>query len=349
MDTRLEDRNRFGDRLVSVTVLITTRGRHASLRLTLQSLLQETNLGTPDWEVLVITDSDCRDGTVELCQEFAARFPDLFRFIVQKGTGKSNALNLGIAVAKGEVLALTDDDVLVAPDYIQGVQKTFQQYTADAAQGRIVLECDGGLPSWMGPRQKVFMSFCDYGTEVLDWTRNTMFGTNMAVRTEAARKVGGFSPELGAGTKIGFAEDSEFSIRLRQAGCKFIYAPQILVRHQLPRKRLTPWFFRKRYFCLGRARAYIDAIERVPLWRYGLYSAKYAFVELAKALCYYLRNRPAEALDVECYAFQNTGFFLQHVRFWLGEPRMLSTVTVWPTEPLDGSETVVGPSATKLS
>ena len=324
-----------GKRSVSVTVLISTRNRPESLRLTLESLLQDGNLRIASWEALVITDFDCHDGTVEICKEFAERCPDRVRFLIQTTTGKSNALNLGISVARGEILALTDDDVLVAPDYIESIQKTFQQYTAEAAQGRVVLECDGGLPPWMGQRQKVFMSFCDYGLEVLDWTQRTMFGTNMVIRIEAARKVGGFSPELGAGTKMGFAEDSEFSLRLREAGCKFIYAPQILVRHQLSRKRLTPSFFRRRYFGLGRARAYIDAIERVPLWRYGLYSVKYAVLKQAEALWHRLRNRPAEALDAQCYAFQNTGFFLQHLRFWLGAPRTLSIVKDWTAEPVN--------------
>lgn len=228
--------------VVNITVLITSRGRPESLHHTLESLLNETNLRTPNWEVLVVTDSDCDDRTVKVCQSFKAQHPNTFRLLIQNATGKSNAVNLGIAVARGEVLALTDDDVLVAPDYIAGIRKTFQEYTADAAQGRIVLECDGGLPAWTGPRQRVFMGFCDYGQEVLEWTNHTLFGTNMAVRTEAARRVGGFSPQLGAGTKVGFAEDSEFSLRLRAAGCKFIYAPDILVRHQLSRKRLTRSF-----------------------------------------------------------------------------------------------------------
>jgi glucosyl-dolichyl phosphate glucuronosyltransferase len=315
---------------VSVTVLIATRGRAAGLRRTLESLLSPTNLQTRNWEALVITDFDCQDGSVEVCEEFAARFPNCFRFLVQQTTGKSNALNLGIAVAKGDVLALTDDDVLVAPNYVQSVHSIFEQYSVDGVQGRVVLDCEGDLPKWMSRRQALFMSHSDYGNEVLEWNHHTLFGTNMAVRTQAARSVGGFSPELGAGTALGFGEDTEFSLRLRGAGCRFIYAPQIVVTHVLPRNRLTRSFFRERYFKWARATAYYEPRPKVPLWRFGLYSVKRAFFEEVEALWHRCANCPAEALDCQCHAREYIGVFWQHYRFYRGEPRQLSKVTVWP-------------------
>ena len=56
------------------------------------------------------------------CREFQQRFPQHFRFLTEKKLGKSNALNTAITVAKGDVLAFTDDDVLFAPDYIQAIR-----------------------------------------------------------------------------------------------------------------------------------------------------------------------------------------------------------------------------------
>jgi GT2 family glycosyltransferase len=149
----------------------------------------------------------------------------------------------------------------------------------------------------------------------------------MVVRAEAARAVGGFAPELGPGG-AGFAEDTEFSLRLLKKGYKFIYAPQILVRHQVPRQRLTRTFFRKRYFGLGRSHAYCSLLE-VPLWRFGLYVAKNWAVREAEAAYHRCAGRPAEALDCQCEARRQAGFFLQHWRFRRGIPRHLSRVTSW--------------------
>ena len=312
---------------MDITVLIATRNRPAGLRQTLQSLLCSTNLQAGNWEALVISQDYERPGeSLQVCEEFQTKFPNHFRFLVQAKTGKCNALNLGITAARGEILALTDDDVLVAPNYIESIRTVFKQYSPDAVQGRVLLDCEGGLPNWMSRRQAAAMGECDHGDEVLDWNHHTLFGTNMAVRLEAARRIGGFSAELGPGTAVGFADDSEFSFRLRQAGYNFIYAPQIVARHQVPRSRLTRSYFRKRSFRLGRSKAYYDydPLPDVPFWRYGLYSAKYALLKEAQALWHYCANRAAEALDGQCYAREKLGFFWQHCRFRFGEPRRLS-------------------------
>jgi glycosyltransferase involved in cell wall biosynthesis len=264
-----------------------------------------------------------------VCREFRRRYPERFRLLIQPGKGKSEALNLGIAEARGELLAMTDDDVLCAPDYVAGIQSVFERYPADAAQGRIFLDCEGDMPEWMSARHSVFMSSCDYGDQVQQPFDHTLFGTNMVVRAEAARAVGGFVPELGPGSAVGFAEDTEFSIRLRDAGYRLIYAPQIVVRHQLPRRRLTRSFFRKRYFGLGRSHAYYDPPFKVPRWRWGGYVVKNWIEREAQALRLRITGRPAEALDCQCEAREQAGFFFQHCCFLLGVPRRLSRVACW--------------------
>jgi GT2 family glycosyltransferase len=294
--------------------------------------MSPANLRAKSWEVLVVVDEDATDGTKDVCGEFERKFGGMFRVLVQKGKGKSNALNLGIASAQGDVLAMTDDDVLCAPDYIQGIQTVFAQASVDGAQGRVLLDCDGTLPEWMSVGLAKFMSLRDCGDEIKEW-RESLSGTNMVVRAEAARRAGGFAPELGPGG-TGFAEDTEFSVRLLGAGCRFVYAPQILVRHQLPHKRITKSFFRKRYFGLGRSHAYYASMD-APLWRLGIYVGKHWLTMQAKSLGLRTANRPAEALDCQCDALKQAGFFWQHWQFARGVPRKLSRVTSWPGESAD--------------
>jgi len=315
-----------------ISVLICSDSRSASLRRTLESLLSPANLSTPEWEVLVVMDDGRADGTAEVCRDFERRFPGVFRFLVQNDRGKSNALNLAIASARGDVLAMTDDDVLCAPEYLQGIRSVFADRTLSGAQGRILVDCEGGLPQWMSAEHKGTMSVCDRGEQVKPWTYSAA-GTNMVVRAEAARGIGGFAPELGPGA-AGMIEDTEFSLWLLRAGHKFIYAPQILVRHQLSRDRLTRGFFRKRYFNLGRSDAYRSALE-VPLWRFGLYVVKNWAVREIQALYHRYAGRPAEALECQCEARLQAGFLLQHWRFRRGLPRQLSRVTSWPAETVD--------------
>ena len=149
------------------------------------------------------------------------------------------------------------------------------------------------------------MSEREYGDQVLPWDEN-LAGTNMVVRTEAARRVGGYNPELGAGA-VGFYEDSEFSQRLREAGCRFIYAPQVMVWHRLPKERLTRRFFRDRFFRMGRSDAYRRPLA-APLWRFGLYAIKELLVKETLAL--WLRVRGQHALARR--AVSNSSYFAGH-------------------------------------
>lgn len=303
-----------------ISVLICTRNRADSLRQTLDSLFCAGNLESPGWEVLVVESST--DHTGEVCGEFQRRFPQQFRFLTEKKLGKSNALNTAIAAAKGDILAFTDDDVLCAPDYIQGIRTVFASYPADAAQGRVLLDCEGGWPEWLDRGHLALMAdFRDCGDEVIDLD-GTLFGLNMVVRAEVFQKTGGFAPELGPGG-VGMWEDTEISLRMRQAGCRLIYAPQILVRHQWPRDRLTKSFLRKRFFGQGRAQAYYAPLP-VSLFRFGLYVVKESISEELAAIWHLCKGRPALALRCQCEACSQAGFFWQHWLFKCGVPRRLS-------------------------
>jgi glucosyl-dolichyl phosphate glucuronosyltransferase len=309
-----------------VSVVICTRNRADNLADTLDSLLCSGNLEVPDWEVLVVESST--DRTDEICRKFQQRFPEHFRFLTEKKLGKSHALNTAIVEAKGDILAFTDDDVLCAPDYIRAIRTVMASYSADAVQGRVLLDCEGGWPEWLGTGDLALMAdFRDYGETVIDLD-GTLCGTNMIVRADVFPKVGGFAPELGP-SGVGMWEDTEFSLRMRQAGCHTIYAPQIVVRHQWSQGRLTKPYLRKRFFGQGRAEAYYRALP-VSLFRFGLYVIKETIFQEMAAIWHLCAGRPAIALRCQCAARSHAGFFWQHWLFKRGLPRTLSGSSLLP-------------------
>ncbi len=312
-----------------ISVIICTRGRPDGLRRTLESLLSPPNLQTPAWEVLVVYGpTDPGGETAAACKDFQPRFRDRLRVFFEERPGKSNALNTGIAAAEGEILAFTDDDVHCAPDYIPSIRSTFGQYQADGAQGRVLLDCKGGWPLWMNDELAAFMSLRDFGEQVFEWNQN-LTGTNMVIRRRVVQEIGGFSPEMGAGA-VGFMEDSEFSLRMRHAGFRSIYAPQIVVAHELPRERLTRSFFRERYFRWGRSEAYLAPLP-APLWRFALYTAKQLVLLESKAMWHQGNGDPASALHWQCQARLRLGLLWQHWLFARGHPRHLSPRSFSPT------------------
>ena len=297
-----------------ITVLICTRNRAAMLRDTLKTLLSPANTDSFDWELLVV-DNASTDRTAAVCRDFQKKFPQHVRSIVETKVGKSNALNAGIAAARGELLAFTDDDVYCNPDFLSQIRKLFAETAADAAQGRVLLDCEGGRPDWLDDTLALTAGFRDCGETVCE-LEGTLFGLNMIVMAEVFRKIGGFAPRLGPG-QVGLSEDTELSFRMRQAGMRLIYAPNVIVHHRMPRSRLTRAFLRKRFFQEGRATAY-RAAPPVSLLHFGLYVVKESVTREMHAMGHRRAKRPAMALREECEAFRQAGFFWQHLRMRFG-------------------------------
>lgn len=311
-----------------ITVIICTRNRAEDLRRVLGSLFCPGNLESPDWEMLVVETSS--DHTRQICQEYQQRFPNHFRFLTERKIGKSHALNSAIAAAKGDVLAFTDDDVLCPPDYIRSIRAVFGSSSVDAAQGRVLLDFEKGWPSWLERGHMAMMAdFQDWGEEVSEF-HGTLCGTNMIVRAQVFQKVGGYSPELGPGG-LGMWEDTEISLRMRRAGCRMIYAPQIVLRHQWRKERLTKALLRRRFFGQGRAEAFYTPL-RVSLLRFGLYVAKETVLNETAALWLLATGHPDRALRRQCDARSYAGFFWQHWLFRRGVPRTLTGKLALGTE-----------------
>jgi len=303
-----------GPKPMAISVIICTRDRADSLEQTLESLFSPSNVALSDWEAIVV-DNDSGDKTAEVCGGFKSRFPERFHYLVEKRRGKSNALNSGIAAARGQILAFTDDDVRCAPDYIQAVRAVFDRYPADAVQGRILLDCEAGHPVWLDRFLGLTVGWRDCGSEVTE-LEGTLCGTNMLARAEVLHKVGGFLPDLGPGA-IGLGEETELTLRMRQAGCRMLYAPQILIWHRLPKKRLTKEFIRRRFFQQGRAGAYYEALP-VSIPRFALYVMKTTFLSELAAFWQLCRGRPALALRHQCEARSQAGLLWQHWLFKRG-------------------------------
>ena len=295
----------------SITVLIATRNRANSLAKTLESLLSSSNLEQSSWEVIV-ADNGSSDNTEQVVQRFAESRTNVHH-LLEIRKGKSHALNAGIAAARGELIAMMDDDVICSPNYISGIRKTFEAGSVDAAQGRTFLACEGGEPAYLHHDLAMFMGLRDFGDKPSDLEVN-LCGTNSVVRASVFRTVGSYAVELGAGA-VGFAEDSEMSQRIRSHGFRMIYAPDIVVTHQLPHDRITQGSFRKRYFGLGRSNALRETLQ-VPLWYFGMFVAKQACIQLPLSFWQRITGRPAEALRSQCRFLEWAGLLVGHWQRW---------------------------------
>jgi glucosyl-dolichyl phosphate glucuronosyltransferase len=246
---------------VDVTVLICTCNRADDLSDTLQSLAA-IDASPYTWDVLVV-DNNSTDRTAAVIAEWAKTYPVPLRSAFEPRQGKSFALNSGISLAKGRIIAFTDDDVRVPADWLRRIVDGMERYGCDYSGGRVIPLWEYEPPSWF-PRTNGLMwgvvALLDYGPEPIRLDRRVPLGVNMAVRRDAFDRVGGFDTRLGrrSGTLLG-QEQREWCLRARAAGVVGYYLPDVVVQHLIPAKRLTKRYFRQWFYWRGISRAIIYA------------------------------------------------------------------------------------------
>ena len=161
--------------------------------------------------------------------------------------GKCRIQNRAIAQAGGEILVFLDDDLVVAPGYLEAVEKFFDTHREFAAmKGRILAAEDPEKK--VGPMAPYLdLPIVDHGDEVIE-VRGVL-GANMAFRADVLKQVGPFDERLGPGAG-GHEEETEMSQRLRRAGFRIGYAPKAVVYHEVDPSRAN----RERFIRIARER-----------------------------------------------------------------------------------------------
>jgi glycosyltransferase involved in cell wall biosynthesis len=249
-----------------VTVLICTYNRAPLLDASLDSIAA---CAAPDggFEVLVV-DNASTDSTAAVVEARRRSYPVPLRYLFEGRPGKSHALNTGLAATRADVIAFTDDDVQVPPQWIAAC--------CEALEARPDLDYVGGpvKPIWGAPPPAWFpatnsnlwgtVAVLDYGDRpfVYEERRVVPLGVNMAVRRRVVERVGGFNPDFGrkSGSLIG-QEQAEFFCRTRAAGLRGMYVPDMWLSHHVPAERLTRRYFRRWWFWKGVSKARLHAIH----------------------------------------------------------------------------------------
>jgi glycosyltransferase involved in cell wall biosynthesis len=152
-----------------ITVIIPTRDRAPSLRITLECLATANRAGIQA-EVLVV-DNCSTDDTKEVVASFQNRIP--LRYLYQPALGvygKSHSLNLALNQdGLGDIIAVLDDDMSPYPEWFQGVAAVCARWPdKDIFSGAIftVWPCEN-VPAWArtlkGKSEALVFSTVDLG------------------------------------------------------------------------------------------------------------------------------------------------------------------------------------------
>jgi len=223
-----------------VSVVICTMSRPRQLQNALEALLQ---LDYPNFEIIVVDNAPDDVATANLVHE---RYSDvsMLRYEAESLRGLSAARNRGIDVARGEVLAFTDDDIVVDRDWLMSLVSGFD------VEGTVACVTGLTLASELeSPAQSLFEQYGSFnqgyesmlfsrdhnpaGTILYPYTAGVFGGGgNSAVRLD--RFPGGlrFDRRLGPGSLAFGAEDLDIFLRAILGGKSIRYVPSAIAWHE---------------------------------------------------------------------------------------------------------------------
>lgn len=242
----------------AISVVVCTRNRSILLGDACGALLAvEPPAG--GWEV-VIVDNGSTDDTPEVADGVRRGAPDRVRVVQEPVIGLSAARNRGIAESCGEVIAFLDDDAFPVARWLTALTEAFGDENVMCAGGPVEPQLEGELPGWFTGRFLPYLTVWDLGPDPVDLRYNEFpRGANIAFRSSAFGRFGGFSPRLGrSGRSLLSCEEIEVCLRLERGGYRTVYAPAARVRHVTPVDRLTPGWMERRFAAQGRSEAIID-------------------------------------------------------------------------------------------
>jgi glucosyl-dolichyl phosphate glucuronosyltransferase len=245
------------------SILIATYNRADELRKTIRSIARLVVSG--DWELLVI-DNNSTDGTRAVVEEEAGSFPAPLRYLFEREQGKYAAINAGIRAAQGNIIAMTDDDARVEPDWLTRAAAGLDRMGCDYVGGKVLPIWKGTRPHWLPDspgRHWAVIALQDHGEEPREFGVNGVpwpLGINTATRREAFSRIDLFDNRLGrtAGTLRNQAQ-REWHLRARAAGLRGFYIPDMVVHHVIEVERLQKQYFRRWYYWHGISRAILFA------------------------------------------------------------------------------------------
>ena len=191
----------------------------------------------PNYEVIVVD-----DGSTDRTKEIAERYPD-YRIISHENRGLSVARNEGILAANGEIVAFTDSDCAVDPDWLTFLVHRLLSESFAAVGGPNLPPPES---NWI---EEVVARSPGGPTHVLltDWEAEHIPGCNMAFWRKHLLEVGLFDPVYRAA-----GDDVDICWRLQNAGHKIGFSAAALVWH---RRRSTLQAYLNQQKGYGRAEA----------------------------------------------------------------------------------------------
>ena len=197
---------------MQVSVVATVRNEKNTIVAFVDSLLKQSKKPAE----IIIVDGASTDGTREILEKYDERQEVV---LISQDCNISEGRNLGISKAKNKVIAVTDAGCVVTETWLENILEYFNQDPQpDVVAGNFRFNCHSSF------EEAVSLATFPPNRDETEAAVYYPSSRSLAFRKSAWEKARGY-PEW-----LAVAEDTLFNIRLRQLGCRFVFAKDAIVR-----------------------------------------------------------------------------------------------------------------------
>ena len=290
---------------MDISVIICTYNRADLLSSCLRSLCMQKGVDF-SWEVIVV-DNNSDDHTKEVIKQYTGVLPNL-KYVFEPKQGISFAKNRGVRASCGDILAFTDDDVVVDVGWLKNIKSFFDKnHDAFCVGGKILPLWEVNPPKWLTKNFYPYLALLDIGESVVEMKSPDLWGANLSLRREAFDKYGPFNEKVGRKAKQLYSgEETLLLDNILKDKKKIFYVPWIKVKHFVPKERINKTYFRKWKFYHGKTKAVIlDNKSHRKFLNVPLHMFRFFFFQLIKYIGYrisFRSNAFLEELELISYA-----------------------------------------------
>ena len=209
-----------------ISIIIVSRNRQKQL---LTCLTEISKSSYPYFEIIIV-DQSSNNHYLNIKNRLKKISKNVSYYKMSK-KGKSKGINFALKIARGDIIAFTDDDCLVDSHWLRNIARSF-------TKNENVVGVFGKTNAHQPEKHSAQICPCTYDKGKQSVIKKAGphwdeigFGNNMAYRKTVFTELGGFKEWLGPGSIGSNAEDAEFSLRVLINNKILLYNPSMLVNH----------------------------------------------------------------------------------------------------------------------
>jgi len=243
--------------MIKCSIIITTHNRPNELRVSLQSLANQT-LNWSLYKIIVIDNYSYDHGvaTQKVCKEIKKNYPllHLEYHHEEVAGGITYSKNKWTQLVDSEIIIFGDDDYIADNLLIESCIECFEDRSIGIVVGPLLPKFETDIPpDWVNNLWETNQfgshitdfTILDFGAQKKVIPYHFAFWSNLAVRKDVFMESNGFGPDGFAGDKVYYNGNGEHHLNqfVEESGYKIVYCPLMLAKH-----RIFPYRFSRNYF-----------------------------------------------------------------------------------------------------